>query len=511
MAIDDDSKDLNPTDGTGSEGTSGSTGDAPIDQEKKSADARKLEEKTKEVKFNFARLFSSLTQFFKATLTIREGTDYKGTIEGIQKDIDFKGPNVWILICSIGIASIGLNVNSAAVVIGAMLISPLMGPILGVGLSIGTNNWEMLKRSMGSFGIAVAVSLITSFIYFSISPLKELQLELLARTKPTILDVLVAIFGGMAGIIAGSRREKSNVVPGVAIATALMPPLCTAGFGLATGNWEFFLGAFYLFFINSGLIAISTLVVVRFLNFPLKEFVDPKRERRIKQYLTVFTLILIIPSAIIFYYVVKESTYRVNATEYIKREILVIPGSWEEKEITYKRTGNSIIKLSLLGEYIDEGEMERLKNKLPHYGLDNTELIIEQFNWNQELMGKFDEKEQQRVKYLEEFYNDNKTMLENKDERISLLEKELISLKKETFPVADIHKEISVNYPEIKKVSYGVAIETNFEAKPDTLCTFIVSWKSDIQSEQIVTKEAQLKKWLQVRLSQDSVRVLSLP
>lgn len=189
------------------------------------------------------------------TLNIRKGADISGTIEGIKKDIDFRGPNVYILICSIIIASIGLNVNSAPAIIGAMLISPLMGPILGMGLSIGTYDWSTLKRSLHSLGIAIFVSLLTSFIYFQISPLQEIQQELLARTRPTILDVFIALFGGFAGIIAGSRKEKTNVIPGVAIATALMPPLCTAGFGLATGNYSFFLGALYLFFINSVLSA----------------------------------------------------------------------------------------------------------------------------------------------------------------------------------------------------------------------------------------------------------------
>ena len=168
------------------------------------------------------------------------------------------------MICSIFIASIGLNVNSAPAIIGAMLISPLMGPILGLGLSIGTYDWTTLKRSLKALAVTVVVSILTSYIYFSISPLKEIQQELLSRTNPTILDVLIALFGGVAGIVAGSRSVKTNVIPGVAIATALMPPLCTAGFGLATGNYSFFLGAFYLFFINSVFICLATIIVVRF-------------------------------------------------------------------------------------------------------------------------------------------------------------------------------------------------------------------------------------------------------
>ena len=196
---------------------------------------------------NLSSLFKNLRHLFFETLDIKDGTDVEGNIEGIKLDIDFKGTNVWILVFSIFIASIGLNTNSTAVVIGAMLISPLMGPILGVGLAIGINDWKTLLRSIKSLGIAVSVAIVTSCIYFLITPLGEASTELLARTKPTTLDIFVALFGGFAGAIAGasSRREKTNVVPGVAIATALMPPLCTAGYGLATFQIEYFLGAFY--------------------------------------------------------------------------------------------------------------------------------------------------------------------------------------------------------------------------------------------------------------------------
>ncbi|MCF6241446.1 MAG: DUF389 domain-containing protein, partial [Bacteroidales bacterium] len=192
----------------------------------------------KAIAYNFISLIRVTKKFLIEILSIREGTDVEGTINGIKKDMVFRGVTVWILVASIFIASIGLNVNSIPVVIGAMLISPLMGPILGIGLSVGTNDWDTLLRSLKNFGIAIVISLITSIIYFLITPLKDASPELLARTKPTILDVLIAIFGGIAGIVAGSRSEKTNVIPGVAIATALMPPLCTAGYGIATGQYS---------------------------------------------------------------------------------------------------------------------------------------------------------------------------------------------------------------------------------------------------------------------------------
>ncbi|OQY04916.1 MAG: TIGR00341 family protein, partial [Bacteroidetes bacterium 4572_117] len=219
----------------------------------------KIQEKNRRaVISNIKSLIRITRKFLIEILSIKEGTDIQGTIESIKKDMVFRGITVWILIASIFIASIGLNVNSIPVVIGAMLISPLMGPILGIGLSVGTNDWDLLLRALKNFGIAIVISLITSIIYFLLTPLKEASPELIARTKPTILDVMIAIFGGMAGIVAGSRREKTNVIPGVAIATALMPPLCTAGYGIATGQFTVFFGAFYLFFINSVFIALST-------------------------------------------------------------------------------------------------------------------------------------------------------------------------------------------------------------------------------------------------------------
>ncbi len=201
-----------------------------------------------------------IKQFFGEYLDLRKDKDNEALIvESIRNGVEFKGTNLWILIFAIFIASLGLNVNSTAVIIGAMLISPLMGPIMGVGLAIGQNDFELLKRSLKSYLVATVFSVITSTIYFSLTPLDEVQSELLARTSPTIYDVLIALCGGLAGIIALSTKEKGNVIPGVAIATALMPPLCTAGFGLATGNLLYFLGAFYLYFINSVFISLATL------------------------------------------------------------------------------------------------------------------------------------------------------------------------------------------------------------------------------------------------------------
>ncbi|MCC5945131.1 MAG: DUF389 domain-containing protein, partial [Bernardetiaceae bacterium] len=229
---------------------------------------------------------------------LADDTDVVGTIRGIKSGIVFKGSNLWILICSVVIASIGLDLNSPAVIIGAMLISPLMSPILGIGLGLGISDRETLVKSLRNFALAVVISLVTSVLYFMITPLGEYTTEMQARTEPTLLDVFVAFFGGLAGIIAGSRNEKTTAIPGVAIATALMPPLCTSGFGFATGRWDVFGGAFYLFFINAVFISLSTYMIVRFLKFPTVKRLETRLEQRARRMAYIVLIILLLPSII---------------------------------------------------------------------------------------------------------------------------------------------------------------------------------------------------------------------
>ncbi len=244
-------------------------------------------------------IFQKAEIYFRATrrlLNIRSSTDIEGTITSIEENIALKGYNIWILVCSAILASIGLNTNSTAVIIGAMLISPLMSPILGVGLGLGINDTHMFSRSLRNLGVATLSSLLASYIYFNVTPLHEPTSEILSRTYPTFLDVMVAVFGGVAGIVSGSRLEKTNAIPGVAIATALMPPLCASGYGLAFGDLQIFLGAFYLFFINAVFISISTFLIVKYLEFPLHEEPDEVTQRTVSRIMLVFTLIVASPS-----------------------------------------------------------------------------------------------------------------------------------------------------------------------------------------------------------------------
>lgn len=340
-------------------------------------------EQTKQEKVNLSltwnarRFFSSLVNFLRVTLDLKKGVDKKGIAENILDDISFSGYNAWILMASIFIASIGLNLNSTAVIIGAMLISPLMGPILGIGLGIGTFDWKTLSDSLKNFGIAIAIGLFVSWLYFTLTPLKEATPELLARTRPTLLDVLVAFFGGLAGIIAVSRKEVSNVIPGVAIATALMPPLCTSGYGLASGNYDMFLGAFYLFLLNSVFICIATFLIIKYLKLPLKERMDPARDRRARILVSVFVLLIIIPSGFLFVDVIKESVFSSRATTYLEENFSFEGTRVMNTNLVYNDSV-PVIEVFLMGENLASEREGHLRRKLPQYGLDDAELKIYQ-------------------------------------------------------------------------------------------------------------------------------------
>lgn len=245
--------------------------------------------------------FQALKKSLGHILNIQHETDEPGTIREINDKIPIRGNNTWMLICSAMLASIGLDTSSGAVIIGAMLISPLMSPILGVGLSVGINDREMLIASIKNLALAAAAGLLVSTLYFSITPLGEPTNELLARTQPTLLDVMVAIFGGIAGIISISRSDRSNAIPGVAIATALMPPLCTAGFGLAVGRIDYFFGGFYLFFINAVFISLSTYMIVKYLHFHTKSYVDQAKQKRVAQIMGIMLFIVVLPSVYFLY------------------------------------------------------------------------------------------------------------------------------------------------------------------------------------------------------------------
>lgn len=468
------------------------------------------EEEIKEkLKFNFATLFKSLKSYLFTTVSIREDVDYEGSVELIKKDIDFKGVNVWILGASIVIASIGLNVNSTAVVIGAMLISPLMGPIVGLGLSIGINDFKMLVRSLKSFGTTVLISIIISTIYFWISPFGEVQSELIARTKPNLLDVVIAFFGGVALIVAKSQKGTvASAIFGVAIATALMPPLCTAGYGLANGNWTFFFGASYLFLINSVFIALSTWLIVKYLKYPIATYINQARQKIVKRYIFVISLLIIIPSGFTFWNTIKENTFQRGAREYLADSFQFEGTEVISSKLTYNPDAVSVIEVYLIGEIIPKKMEENLSHKIANFGLDNTILKVHQSkDKTEELTGALSDKVKSGI--LEDIYEKNEKMLSSKDEKIDFLQDELLKYKSDTIPFSAIKNEMAVQYPEIINMSYAKAISTNFKDKQDTVTTFFTIWQQSLTEEELFEKKKAVERWLKIRLNNPDVKVIS--
>lgn len=301
--------------------------------------------------------------------------EYDRIHETITKDVIFKGTNLWILVFAIIVASVGLNMNSTAVIIGAMLISPLMGPINGMGYSIATYNFPLFRIAVKNFSFAVGASLIASTAYFAISPVSSAQSELLARTSPTIYDVLIALFGGLAGIVAISSRNKGNVIPGVAIATALMPPLCTAGYGLATGKFDFFFGAIYLFTINTVFIALSSVVVSQLLKFPIRTIGDEVQRKRVNRWITVVIVLTVTPSIYFGYLLVREERFNERAAAFIER-VGLFEGNYLLRSEVLPRRGE--ITLIYGGSTLDSTQRRTIQQRARDFGLADAAIEIRQ-------------------------------------------------------------------------------------------------------------------------------------
>ncbi|HPF91475.1 MAG TPA: TIGR00341 family protein [Flavobacteriales bacterium] len=299
--------------------------------------------------------------------------DPRTALEAIARNVEFRGTNLMILVFAIIIASVGLNVNSAAVVIGAMLISPLMGPIVGVGAGLGVMNLDLVRRAVKHLAFAAGASVVTSTLYFLLTPLGEAHSEILARTTPTIWDVLIAASGGFAGIIAAASKDRGNVVPGVAIATALMPPLCTAGYGLAHANWAYFFGAFYLFLINSVFIALATLATVRWLGYPLHSYADEEFTRRMRRYVTLVVLVTVLPSIYLAWRLVQQSAFNQRAQRFITAECTLPDNFLVERAVD---APSRTITLTYMGEGPTDQQEAYLNQRLKLYDLQGADLQV---------------------------------------------------------------------------------------------------------------------------------------
>lgn len=469
---------------------------------------QKIEEHKEEVQKDFKGFFQSLKEFLGELLNIKVNTDKDTTAQTIKDGISMKGHTAWILVFSILIASIGLNVSSTAVVIGAMLVSPLMGPILGVGFSIGINDIDTLRSSMVNLGVMVALSLITSFLFFSIPIFQEATPEIIARTKPDVRDVLIAVFGGLALIIAISRpRAQFNTVAGVAIATALMPPLCTAGFGLATGQFNYFGGAIFLFTINSIFIALAAFAITKYLQFPMVKYINQAKRKRISQFASLIALIIFSFSIFLFYQLYLLNQYTTQAENFINKiemEGVNIIGDIKES-IDYD---NKEIKLYVFGNSYTEHDEERWNNQLKESGLKNTKLII--------LQSQDDSRVRDDIDQIKELYINNYKMLSAKDEsikekdlRINELEKDLRRYYDNEILFNQVFKEIEINYKDLKEIGFAKEYISNFK-KTDTIPVISVKWKAKVRKNQRRIQEKKLKKWMEVRLKLKNIEIRQL-
>lgn len=413
-------------------------------------------------------------------------------ITHIDNGVVFRGTNLWVLIFAIFVASLGLNLNSTAVIIGAMLISPLMGPIIGVGFGIGINDIALLRKAIINYIIAVLVALATSTLFFLLSPLNEAHSEILARTSPTIYDVLIAFFGGCAGIMATSSRHSGNVLPGVAIATALMPPLCTAGYGLATFQFNYFIGAFYLFIINSVFIAWATFIVVRILHLPTQHLQNKRADRIARVIVMIVVMLTLVPSIYFGYDIVKRDRFTKAANRFIAYESQLPNDYLLNKKIDARAKK---ITLTYGGKEISPDEIIKMKSTLPRYGLDTGTLEINQgFSYVTEtdmIQKSTDE-------------NNLTQALAAQDVKLKSLQHYADSLKNITQLSNQVYQEIKAQYPIVNSAVIQPSYQWVDSAAKKNILVVILGVKGTLPSQE----KQKLEKWLGIRMGQPDIRLI---
>ncbi|NRA91311.1 MAG: DUF389 domain-containing protein [Psychroserpens sp.] len=480
------------------------------DEEVQANKDKAVEQSKEAVKKGAQGLFQSISQFLNELLDFREDTDRDATIQAIKGDIPFKGATAWILVCSIFVASIGLNANSTAVVIGAMLISPLMGPILGVGMSIAINDIDTLRKSLINLATMIVLSLITAFMFFYLFPLSEETSELFARTRPDIRDVLIAFFGGLALIIARTKKGTiASVIFGVAIATALMPPLCTAGYGLAEGNFKYFGGAMYLFTINTIFIALATFLVLKILRFPMLKYANSKRRRFISRVATLLAIVVMVPAVWTFINVLTESRYKRDYRNFLSNEVQSNPNLWLQREAMDMDA--KTISLYFNGE-IAEATVTDLENELKGYeNIQNFELTIS------------GNKNRSTDKIIE-LYDKATIDIEQKEYIIKGLREEIETLKGNIESLNDqlqdkakssnqvvysaLAKDAKIKFSDLEYFGYATMLESSDFIKVDTITVVSLKWNNKLSDSIITNKEREMKSWLNGKLPGKRISIL---
>ena len=436
--------------------------------------------------------------YLKSLIHIADEIDYENASASIRKNIAFRGTNVYILACAIIIASVGLNVNSIPVIIGAMLVSPVMGPILGFGLGLGTRDNLLVKNSMKNFGVMVVISIVASALFFLLSPLSLAHpSELLARTNPTIYDVLIALFGGLAGIIETSRKDKGTVISGVAIATALMPPLCTVGYGISIWKGQVIFGALYLFLINSIFIALATFAAVKYFGFPVVENTDESHRRLPKHWMAIILIIVIVPSIISAISVIRENNFTIHAERLVAENKNLGKCFIYDHKATYSRKAPKL-ELFLAGESLTDEAKKQFYSSAEEYGITRSQIvfhedatIMKQDLSETEIMKGFFEHSDQQIKAL----NDS----------IMKLDKQLSDFKGKELPVEAVSKELFAQYPDIQSLSLsrGAIMNAGSPAETEQIVAILT-----IDKPMDAELHARIERWLKARLNNENIVVV---
>ena len=459
-----------------------------------------------DIKKNAEGLIAGVIFFLKSILSFHNDVDKNSTVNAIKADISMKGTTAWILICSILIASVGLNANSTPVVIGAMLISPLLGPILGLGFSIATNDLVTLKNSFINFLVMVVLSVVTAYIFFLVFPLREESSELLSRTNPDIRDVLIAFFGGLALIIAKTKKENiSSAIFGVAIATALMPPLCTAGFYFAEQDYDQAINALYLFTINSMYIIVASYLVLKILRFPLINYANSTRRSFINRLVSIVSLIILVPSIITFNGVLNKSQFDSQASDFLENELIGIPNyEFLKNTALYNyNDGNSSIIINTYGQKpLSLETINFLSKKIQNYGkLKNTKL---EFIQNDNSLSNSN-------KFINELRKRDSLELVSKNNEINKLNQklnDLESLSREKLIFNSLAKEIKIIYPDLYEFEVFETIKTDFN-QIDTVLVFNLRWNKELENEEKLKLNENVKNWLKFQLENDVFEIRS--
>ena len=440
--------------------------------------------------------FNTIREFLKTTLNLTDYVDIPAASENIRKNIPFRGPNVYILFVAIIIASVGLNVNSIPVIIGAMLISPLMGPITGLGLGLGTNDRELVLFSIKNLLVMVGISLLAATLYFMLTPLEiDNPTELLARTRPTIYDVFIALFGGLAGVLETARKEKGTVISGVAIATALMPPLCTVGYGIANLSWQYTIGALFLFSINCIFIAMAAYLMAKFLKFPVKTV----EQHRTRYFILSYALVILLAATSIFtgYHVIRENDFTKLANRFVKKNQNIGKTYIYDSQVNIDNKPY-MLELRLAGETLNEDTKEMLLRDAENYGIMRSQIVIHEDATVQ--VDRFNETE-----IVKNLIATNASNIQVRDDSIKVLNAQITAYKQRELPAKQLAEELQVQLPSITRLTLakGMALEQNMVMSEEQVV--VVAHCSEMPSEE---EKTRVYEWLKIRLQVEDLEML---